>query len=92
MEAICFIFACFCVSIGSCTCGAGYTGEFCESKCEQGYFGKNCGQVCQCEESHHFGCDPITGRCICKPEWRGINIIFNKLYYILYKIALINYC
>lgn len=60
--------------LGSCTCGAGFTGEYCESKCHQGYFGINCEQVCQCEDGHHLGCDPVTGKCICKPDWKGTYI------------------
>lgn len=66
----------FCVLLGSCTCGAGFTGEFCESKCNQGYFGINCEQVCQCEDGHHLSCDSVTGKCICKPEWKGIHNFF----------------
>lgn len=70
------VFVCFCmfycVLLGSCTCGAGFTGEFCDSKCHQGYFGINCEQVCQCQDGHHLGCDPVTGKCTCKPEWKGI--------------------
>lgn len=75
-----FFFAClYCVLLGSCTCGAGFTGEYCESKCHQGYFGINCEQVCQCEEGRHLGCDPVTGKCICKPEWKGIQF-FNSAF------------
>lgn len=73
-------------TVGSCTCGAGYTGEFCENKCEQGYFGHNCEQVCQCDEGHNLGCDPKTGKCLCKPEWKGTCMVFffvSLLYFII---------
>lgn len=65
--------------LGSCTCGAGFTGEYCEIKCEQGYFGINCEQICQCQDGHNLGCDPITGKCICKEEWKGTSIYFILL-------------
>lgn len=74
--------------LGSCTCAAGYTGNLCEQKCSPGWFGQNCSQICQCEDGHSDGCDPITGNCFCKPEWKGIlgenrfNILeFFKIYY-----------
>lgn len=76
-----FVFACVCcVFLGSCTCGAGFTGEHCESKCPQRFFGLNCEQVCQCEEGHHVGCDPVTGKCLCKPEWKGITFVYLQFF------------
>lgn len=57
---------------GTCTCGAGFTGELCDRKCDLGWFGHNCQQVCQCDEENSDGCDSVTGRCICKTSWKGI--------------------
>ena len=37
--------------------------------CEQGTFGPNCEQVCDCKEA--VSCDKITGKCLCKPGYRG---------------------
>lgn len=61
-----------CVFLGTCTCGAGFTGELCEHKCDSGQFGVDCDQKCQCAIGNYISCDPVNGNCICKPEWKGI--------------------
>ncbi|KAJ8010618.1 hypothetical protein DPEC_G00076940 [Dallia pectoralis] len=58
-------------------CESGYEGRYCE-RCSEGYYGNpsspggRC-QVCQCSSmgSLHTLCDPVTGRCECKPKVRG---------------------
>jgi hypothetical protein len=28
--------------------------------------------VCNCHDDNSIGCDPVTGTCLCKPEWGGV--------------------
>jgi hypothetical protein len=28
--------------------------------------------VCNCHDDNSVGCDPVTGTCLCKPEWGGV--------------------
>lgn len=64
---------------GFCTCAAGFSGPHCEYKCVIGTFGQNCSQTCDCEDGHHNYCDPVTGKCICKPEWKGVYLFFSSV-------------
>ena len=73
---------------GTCTCSPGYTGDLCQNRCEKGYFGFNCSQNCQCDDDNSIDCDHVTGRCRCKPEWRGL--YYLALYTFLQKI--ITFC
>lgn len=75
------------VLLGTCTCGAGFTGELCEFKCDSGKFGLNCEQKCQCEIGNYFSCDPINGKCICKPEWKGIFYIQLIIFHLFLFLA-----
>lgn len=70
---LCMALVWFCLApnVGTCTCAAGFTGPLCKDKCQTGYYGADCQEVCQCEDDHNLGCDPITGKCICQPEWKG---------------------
>lgn len=63
--------SCTFILLGSCTCGPGFTGPLCDQQCDHNSFGPSCEQICQCDENNSIGCDPISGKCICKPEWKG---------------------
>lgn len=65
--------------IGTCTCGAGFTGDSCDRHCDFDFFGHNCQQVCQCSEDNSNGCNPITGRCLCKSPWKGIVVFLTHV-------------
>lgn len=39
------------------------------SECEQGTFGPECSQVCDCDGV--TPCDPVTGKCLCGPGKMG---------------------
>ena len=39
------------------------------SACEEGKFGFNCTQLCECDNDAK--CDPVTGTCHCKLGWMG---------------------
>ncbi|XP_039180622.1 laminin subunit alpha-2 isoform X7 [Crotalus tigris] len=58
-------------------CPPGYEGQYCE-RCSPGYTGnpKIPGGSCQLCECHPYGslpvpCDPLSGRCVCKPGSTG---------------------
>ena len=70
---------------GVCTCGPGHYGEKCEMTCKQGNHGMACVNICACVGPHVEGCEAETGRCICKPGFRGNwFIVFNLCFSILY--------
>ncbi|XP_033636797.1 receptor-type tyrosine-protein phosphatase kappa-like [Asterias rubens] len=56
-----------------CICGAGYKGIDCNTECDDGTFGANCAQMCNC--SGQAICDKTTGRCPgdCASSYKGIN-------------------
>ncbi len=56
---------------GSCSCSAGYRGERCDETCAEGRFGLNCNQTCDCQKDNTYACDPVTGACQCKANFRG---------------------
>lgn len=68
------------VITGTCTCGPGFVGELCDQHCTSGFFGINCQQVCECDKYNSEGCDPVTGKCICKPNWKGMVVLLLSLY------------
>lgn len=41
----------------------------CYSVCEQGTFGVNCSEACDCGDGAR--CDPVTGACVCGPGKTG---------------------
>lgn len=41
----------------------------CDKQCEEGSFGANCSQTCQCQNGGV--CNHISGHCQCAPGWRG---------------------
>ena len=45
-----------------------YTGVRCDSSCERGWWGRGCGEQCQCE---HGSCEPATGTCSCDRGYSG---------------------
>lgn len=51
---------------------AGWTGTKCEQKCDNGLFGHDCAQKCECDFNNTIACDAVDGRCICKSEWGGM--------------------
>lgn len=38
-------------------------------ECEDGFYGDNCEEECNCGPMGH--CDPITGKCSCRLGWYG---------------------
>lgn len=45
------------------------TGVRCETKCEEGSYGENCSEICNCK--NNSSCDPQTGTCACARGWEG---------------------
>ena len=39
------------------------------SGCRKGYWGRNCSQICQC--NNRGSCDPVNGKCDCDAGYRG---------------------
>ena len=39
--------------------------------CNRGLYGIGCSYRCDCMHANADGCDPVTGKCICKPGWKG---------------------
>ncbi|XP_055340736.1 multiple epidermal growth factor-like domains protein 10 [Paramacrobiotus metropolitanus] len=53
-----------------CTCSPGLTGDVCANRCDSGFYGENCQQVCpDCGENAR--CDAVTGKCKCLPGQFG---------------------
>ncbi|KAH7960135.1 hypothetical protein HPB49_017310 [Dermacentor silvarum] len=48
---------------GSCTCGPGWVGSFCERRCPDGFHGPECKLRCRCPNGR--GCHHVTGQCGC---------------------------
>merc|ERR1711963_1099788 len=40
--------------------------------CNRGLYGIGCSYRCDCMHANADGCDPVTGKCICKPGWKGV--------------------
>ena len=38
--------------------------------CEEGKWGDNCAQTCNCTTDQYISCNPATG-CVCNPEYTG---------------------
>lgn len=47
----------------------GWTGDVCANQCQQGSYGINCEQVCECFNGGY--CHHITGECECAPGFMG---------------------
>ncbi|XP_052801434.1 scavenger receptor cysteine-rich type 1 protein M160-like isoform X2 [Mya arenaria] len=58
----------------SCRCSTGYQGEngTCTG-CPFGTHGLDCANNCTCDETNTVVCDAVTGQCICKNGWIGVN-------------------
>eukprot|EP00057_Strongylocentrotus_purpuratus_P013953 XP_011668427.1 PREDICTED: multiple epidermal growth factor-like domains protein 10 [Strongylocentrotus purpuratus] len=41
----------------------------CHDYCPEGTYGPNCANQCQCQ--NNGVCNPATGKCTCKPGWKG---------------------
>ena len=64
-RELCFLFS------GECKCLAGFKGRHCEMPCDRGRYGIGCSYRCNCVHANSDGCDPISGKCLCKPGWKG---------------------
>ena len=64
-KELCFLFS------GECKCLAGFKGRHCEMPCDRGRYGIGCSYRCNCVHANSDGCDPISGKCLCKPGWKG---------------------
>ena len=49
-----------------CRCPPGRTGEYCQSRCNPGFYGIECVQLCTCAET--ASCDDVNGLCSCPEE------------------------
>ncbi|XP_070546712.1 uncharacterized protein [Ptychodera flava] len=56
------------ISNSDCLCTPGWQGDRCDQKCDEGYYGTDCSQVCECM---HGDCNHVTGTCQCKSGWTG---------------------
>ena len=54
---------------GGCMCKPGYAGYHCHRPCPVYTFGRNCAQVCDCQNDAF--CDPSDGICTCAPGFLG---------------------
>lgn len=59
------------IILGTCICGPGYYGEYCNERCPFGKFGRNCAQDCDCDKTGTVACNAETGECMCKHSWNG---------------------
>ena len=41
------------------------------SACDQGFYGDNCQETCQCSVLHSSYCQTTDGACTCKTGWTG---------------------
>ncbi|XP_076650885.1 uncharacterized protein LOC143357990 [Halictus rubicundus] len=58
-----------CVSPSRCQCNPGFGGEDCATVCEEGTWGPECKEKCNCAVKVH--CDPVNGQCGCPAGLRG---------------------
>ena len=57
---------------GQCYCDVpGYHGKKCEKKCELGFYGLDCLNLCQCEWDNTRNCNHQSGHCECELGFTG---------------------
>ncbi|CAL1543309.1 unnamed protein product [Lymnaea stagnalis] len=65
-----------------CSCVPGYQIDLKDvtrcTECEDGKFGKQCLQTCQCNSENTFYCKKSDGTCLCKPGWSGTHCSDGK--------------
>ncbi|CAH1406842.1 unnamed protein product [Nezara viridula] len=59
-----------CTGPGECKCNLGYSGTSCDEVCAVGKWGIDCKEDCECNNA---ACDPISGVCKCPPGRIGKN-------------------
>lgn len=65
--------------IGKCKCLSGFKGQFCEQRCANWKYGRNCTLDCSCRKENSIGCDSESGQCICKNQYKGsLLVLFSK--------------
>ena len=57
------------VKTGVCIVYTGWKGVLCGQPCDQGKYGQDCGQACECV---HGTCDHVTGACSCQDGYQGV--------------------
>ncbi|PAA73691.1 hypothetical protein BOX15_Mlig020910g1 [Macrostomum lignano] len=57
-------------SDGVCVCPAGRFGDRCSRTCPRDTWGPGCQRRCDCPSINADSCDPVTGRCRCKPGYK----------------------
>lgn len=53
-------------------------GSVCANRCPEGFWGKNCSQICDCYNG--AGCDHITGECQCKSGFYGNKVNIGSIF------------
>ena len=53
----------------------------CAAECRLGSYGENCWGSCNCFSQNTQRCDFKTGKCICKPGYRGSRCIQGKTFF-----------
>lgn len=41
------------------------------TECDNGKYGKDCGETCPCDDDHTDVCDKVSGGCTCSEGWTG---------------------
>ncbi|CAL1540682.1 unnamed protein product [Lymnaea stagnalis] len=69
-----------------CPIGTELVGDTC-TNCHAGTFGPNCSFQCSCSKNNTVSCNPVTGRCECKPGWTSATCTqdFDECYFDSYK-------
>ncbi|XP_070546649.1 multiple epidermal growth factor-like domains protein 11 [Ptychodera flava] len=52
-----------CNADGTCDCTAGWRGRYCDTPCQEGFWGAGCADVCICQKGRV--CNIFSGRCEC---------------------------